>query len=169
MSVDGEAPEALVSELLGDPGEPMPAVEARVAGRMPGQQVIVWEGDASTFQFTYVSRSAEAILGYPCARWTSEPTFWADLVVAPMDRADAVAYCALATVKRRHHVFDYRAISADGRTVWLRDLVQVIVGPRGVAERLRGAMIDISAERSARGTFLAGPEERRPSRDELER
>ena len=32
---------------------------------------IVWEADAETFAFTYVSPQAERILGYPLARWTA--------------------------------------------------------------------------------------------------
>ena len=31
---------------------------------------IVWEADAQTFQFTFVSPQAERILGYPCSQWT---------------------------------------------------------------------------------------------------
>src|SRR6266480_2404681 len=39
---------------------------------------IVWEADAQTFAFTFVSPQAERMLGYPLARWTTEPTFWKD-------------------------------------------------------------------------------------------
>src|SRR5829696_9034061 len=37
---------------------------------------IVWEADAQTFQFTFVSEKAERLLGYPIAQWTSDPNFW---------------------------------------------------------------------------------------------
>ena len=34
---------------------------------------IVWEIDARTFQFSFVSKKAERLLGYPVERWLHEP------------------------------------------------------------------------------------------------
>ena len=39
-------------------------------------EAIVWRCDALTFRFTFVSRQAEALLGYPVERWLNEPHFW---------------------------------------------------------------------------------------------
>lgn len=153
--------------VLGGGLDPMQLVEERARQAYPGVAVIAWEGDAATFQFTYVSRAAEEILGYPVERWTSEPSFWSDQVIVPEDSQEAVAYCALATAGRRDHVFEYRARSASGKILVLRDLVRVILGPKGLAERLRGLMFDVSEERS----LTLRPQELRarenPSRDEL--
>ena len=164
--MSSKAFEALVDECFGRLAEPVDAVERRVAQVFADRRVIVWEGDAQTFEFTYVSSAAEELLGYPASRWTTEPTFWADVVVAPADRGDAIAYCALATTKRRHHAFDYRAHAADGRVVWLRDYVRVIVGPRGIATTLRGLMFDVTGERTAADADQ-GPTFRAPSLAEL--
>jgi hypothetical protein len=49
----------------------------------------------------------------------------------------------MATGNGRDHDFQYRARSADGRVVLLHDIVKVVKGKRGVAERLRGIMIEI--------------------------
>ena len=65
----------------------------------------------------------------------------------PDDRDDAVTYCALATGKGRDHMFEYRARTADGRLVWLRDFVMVIRSADSVSLRLRGAMFDVSREK----------------------
>ena len=43
----------------------------------------------------------------------------------------------------RDHTFEYRMIAADGRQVWLRDLVTV-VSENGMPVLLRGVMIDIT-------------------------
>jgi PAS domain-containing protein len=137
----------LVAACLEDLAEPIEHVDARAA-RLATDPVIVWEGDAQTFQFSFVSSSAERLLGYPVRRWVDEPTFWADVVIAPDDRDEAIAYCALATAKRADHVFEYRARRSDGGVLWLRDYVRVIVGPRKVATKLRGIMFDVSAERA---------------------
>src|SRR5690348_15495438 len=37
---------------------------------------IVWEADARTFEFSFVSEQAEPILGYPVEQWLREPQFW---------------------------------------------------------------------------------------------
>lgn len=103
---------------------------------------IVWEADARTFQFTFVSQQAERLLGYPIERWLTEPTFWQDNIY-PDDRASAVAFCVSATAQKRNHDFEYRMIAADGHIVWLRDIVSVIV-ENGVPVKLRGVMVDVT-------------------------
>jgi PAS domain-containing protein len=134
---------AKIDEIFGADDDPMVVVEHRAKKLLEGQRPIVWEGDAQTFQFGFVSGHAQAVLGYPASRWIEEPTFWADIVVHPDDRNDAIAYCALATGKGIDHDFKYRARAADGRTVVLHDIVKVIKGRRGVAERLRGIMVEV--------------------------
>lgn len=133
-----------LAALLGDLDVPMSEVEARIQ-QVFGPGAIVWEGDAATFQYGYVSESAVAALGYPTERWLREQAFWADVVVHEYDREDAVSYCALATARKQHHVFDYRALSAAGELVWFRDYVKVLLGPRGLPVRLRGFMLDVSS------------------------
>ncbi|MBI3915633.1 MAG: PAS domain S-box protein [Betaproteobacteria bacterium] len=108
---------------------------------------IVWRADAHTFQFNFVSRQAETILGYPVRRWLDEPGFWTDHL-HPEDSAAAVAYCVKATSELRAHDFEYRMIAADGRTVWLRDLVQV-EAENGQARELVGVMVDITDQKEA--------------------
>lgn len=132
-----------VSRIFGSDDDPMAFVEHRARQLLPELRPIVWEGDAQTFQFQFVGGAAEDVLGYPASRWTTEPTFWADIVVHPEDRNDAIAYCALATGKGIDHDFQYRARCSDGRTVRLHDIVKVIKGPRGVAQRLRGLMVEL--------------------------
>jgi PAS domain S-box-containing protein len=108
---------------------------------------IVWEADAQTFEMLFVSNQAERILGYPVARWTEEPGFWASHV-HPDDRLWALDFCKRAVAEGRHHEFDYRMIAADGRTVWLHDVVSVVV-ENGRPARLRGVMVDISERKQA--------------------
>ena len=133
-----------VAEAFGDGTEPIEIVARRAEALFGDARIIVWEGDAQTFEFSFVSASAEEVLAHPVARWTTEATFWADHVVHPDDRDEAIAYCALATGKGVDHAFVYRAKAADGTTVPLLDYVQVIKSKRGIAERLRGIMIDVS-------------------------
>jgi PAS domain S-box-containing protein len=105
---------------------------------------IVWECDARTFVFSFVSEQAERLLGYRRAQWL-ESGFWISHIY-PDDRDWVVEYCTEATRARRDHDFEYRMVAADGRTVWLRDIVTVVVDEQDV-DRLRGVMVDITEQR----------------------
>src|SRR5215203_931998 len=97
---------------------------------------IVWEADPATFQFSFVSEEAERILGFPPQQWIDEPGFWRRHT-HPDDIERCTAYCMEATKKGRDHAFDYRMIAADGRVVWLRDIVSVLQA-EGMPTRLVG-------------------------------
>jgi len=103
---------------------------------------VIWEGDPDTLRFTYVSPESTQLLGYSPGQWTADPSFWPDHI-HPDDREWAVSYCREATRRMERHEFDYRMIAADGRTVWLHDVVNVIARD-GRPERLVGVMIDIT-------------------------
>jgi len=117
---------------------------------------IVWEADARTFRFAFVSQQAERLLGYPVERWLTEPTFWQDHL-HPEDRAWAVEFCVRATQEKRAHELEYRIIAADGRTVWLRDMVTVVVDHKQ-AMTLRGVMVDITQRKRAEETLRESEE-----------
>jgi len=108
---------------------------------------IVWEIEIPTLSFTFVSKQAERLLGYPVEEWTGEPDFWINHM-HPDDRGWAVDFCLAATKKLENYEFDYRMIAADGRVVWLRDYVAVD-SKDGVAVGLRGVMIDITERKQA--------------------
>lgn len=118
---------------------------------------IVWEADGKTFQFTFVSPQAEHILGYPVEQWFNEPDFWRKHT-HPDDADWCAAYCLDATTQHRDHEFKYRMIAADGRVVWLQDIVSVKI-EADESVRLRGIMIDIT-ERMRADEALAESETR---------
>ncbi|MCB1940617.1 MAG: PAS domain S-box protein, partial [Candidatus Accumulibacter sp.] len=107
---------------------------------------IVWEADALTFDFTFVSRQAERLLGYPIAEWL-QPGFWTQHL-HPLDREWAPEYRQSGTRDLAAHDFEYRFIADDGRTVWLHDVVTVIE-EKGAPRWLRGIMVDITRRRQA--------------------
>jgi PAS domain S-box-containing protein len=122
--------------------------EMRYHNFVHGLDAIVWEADATSLRFTFVSRRAEAILGYPIQRWLREPEFWMN-IIHPDDRERAVGLCRIATEEGRDNEFEYRAITADGREVWLHDKVYVVRDEEGGAQRLRGLMVDITGRKRA--------------------
>ena len=107
---------------------------------------IVWEADARTFEFSFVSPQAERMLGYPAEQWLS-PGFWVKHV-HPEDVEWCTKFCIQATEQGQDHEFEYRMIAADGRAVWLHDVVSVQMAPHG-PERLMGVMIDVTSRKVA--------------------
>lgn len=108
---------------------------------------IVWEAEAETLAFSFVSRQADKLLGYPSEQWLTEPTFWKDHL-HPEDLDRAVHFWLDAKTEKRKHDCEYRMIAADGRVVWIRDLVTVVLQD-GLPTHLRGVMADVSERKRA--------------------
>jgi two-component system cell cycle sensor histidine kinase/response regulator CckA len=109
---------------------------------------IVWEADPATWRFTYVSLQSEAVLGYPAEDWLESPEFWIEHI-HPEDRERAIAECARATEAGLDHELEYRMIHADGRTVYIADVVRVLLDEEGNPEVVRGIMFDVTARKQA--------------------
>jgi len=121
--------------------------ERRYRMLVESSSAIFWEGDPETLEFGFVSHEAEALLGYPVSDWLESPDFWV-AHMHPADRHWAPSYCMEASREGREHQFDYRMIAADGRVVWLRDIVAV-VRDNGGRPRNVGVMIDITETKQA--------------------
>jgi two-component system cell cycle sensor histidine kinase/response regulator CckA len=119
------------------------SAEERPANLSENLDAVMWEADPVTFQFTYVSRGAERFLGYTLEHWLTRPAFWVD-VLHPDDRERAVNECQNAVRECRDHDFEYRVLAADGRVLWVRDLVRVICNESGQPTGLHGVMLDIT-------------------------
>jgi len=126
--------------------------EYHYRGLVESLSAIAWEASISDFTYSYVSPHAEQLLGYPRAHWLI-PGFWRN-IIHPADLVRAETYCYRETRANRDHSIDYRVITADGRCLWVRDIVSLIkYGPEPV---LRGLMIDISeAKRTEEALLLS--------------
>jgi len=114
--------------------------EYHYRGLVESLSAIAWEADANDFTYSYVSPHAEDLLGYPLSQWL-RPGFWRS-IIHPDDALWAQAYCDSETAAGRDHSLDYRVIRADGRSLWVRDIVSLI--EHGHKPVMRGLMIDIS-------------------------
>ena len=120
--------------------------EQRLHDIVQGLHAIVWEADAQTWQFTFVSQRAIDILGYPIEHWLTQPDFWVSHI-HPEDRQRSIAYCIERAEQGLDHELEYRALAADGRVVWLQDIVHVVRDAEGPVRQLRGVMIDITTHK----------------------
>jgi PAS domain S-box-containing protein len=112
---------------------------------------IVWEADARTLQFTFVSRQAERLRGYPLERWFTEPTFFRDHI-HPDDRDQVVGGARAAIEEKRDQDFTYRMLGVDGREVWLHNRMKVVVENEHVSW-VRGVMVDVTQQKRLEAQF----------------
>lgn len=108
--------------------------------------VVPWEASAKTWQFIYVGPQAVKLLGYPVAAWYQKD-FWVKHL-HPDDRKYAVDFRLTSSRARKAFEFEYRMIASDQSVVWLHDIVSVDLA-KGVPEKLRGYMIDITERKQA--------------------
>jgi len=120
-----------------------------------GVDAILWEADPESWQMRFVSPRAEAILGYPVTQWLDEPQFWAEHL-HPDDRFHAVRRCLQPLDSGKYFQSEYRMLAADGRVVWLRDvmhLVETAAPDGGRARVIRGLAYDITHQKESAATL----------------
>jgi PAS domain S-box-containing protein len=108
---------------------------------------IVWESTPDTFQFTFVSRQVERLLGYQPEEWLANPRFWQEKL-HPEDAAQAIQTCRDMVARREPYNHEYRMIAADGRPVWIRESGDVLI-EHGQPAAVRGIFQDITEQKAA--------------------
>jgi signal transduction histidine kinase/CheY-like chemotaxis protein len=122
------------------------------------EHAIFWEADPQTFQFSFVSESAQKLLGYPIEQWLQELDFGMNLLHSE-DRECAIAYSREAIAQGRDFELEYRNVGADGQIVWFRTKVYLVRDDRNTVQKLRGLTIDISESKKAEASLKAQAEE----------
>jgi diguanylate cyclase (GGDEF)-like protein/PAS domain S-box-containing protein len=112
---------------------------------------IIWRGLPGR-GLTYVSPEAEKILGYPLSAWTDSPSFWQDHI-HPDDRRWVIEYSNIESIKLKGYNCDYRMLAADGRVVWLHDIVRVVPDEKGFPGVLIGIMLDITSSKQVESSL----------------
>jgi PAS domain S-box-containing protein len=107
-----------------------------------GIDAIVWEANAGTGKYHYVSRRAESLLGYPLARWRTKGFF--ESILHDDDRAGVMARRESAAQTGKSFNDEYRLRAQSGAIVWVRDVVQAGKNVDGSMTQLRGVLIDIT-------------------------
>ena len=109
---------------------------------------IFWEAEFYGAGFTFVSQGAEQILGFPVDRWLADPEFWISRV-HPEDREHVVkAWTQARDPHSPSGEFEFRAISASNRTLWLHQKVLTHRAPTGEPRRI-GVILDVTDRKEA--------------------
>jgi PAS domain S-box-containing protein len=134
--------------------------EERFLELVQSVDAIVWEAETLAGEelnpsrprrYTFVSRRAEELLGFPVKSWISDPEFWPKLIHHD-DRDRVIATCLEATREGRDCRLEYRAMAHDGRVIWLCDHMRVVKESDGRIRR-HGVMVDITGRRRIEETL----------------
>jgi PAS domain S-box-containing protein len=108
---------------------------------------IVWEWSPDTFEFTFVSRQVERMLGYTPESWLSDPQFWQEKL-HPEDAEKALRTCHEMVARRQPYSYEYRMLAADDRIVWIRESGVVLI-EKDQPVAVRGIFLDITEHKKA--------------------
>jgi diguanylate cyclase (GGDEF)-like protein/PAS domain S-box-containing protein len=120
--------------------------ERRFRHLVESTDVIPWSADPDTLRFTYVGPQAVKLLGYAQQQWYKDG-FWLERM-HPDDRGWVLRKARSALEQGRDTELEYRMLTADGRTVWLRDSFGVVQDDGGQAS-LQGFLFDITTRKRA--------------------
>jgi len=104
-------------------------------------KAIPWKLNWITKEFEYIGPQIEGLLGWTPESWATAQD-WIDRI-HPDERAETANLCISQSEFGVDHEADYRALTADGGYVWVRDVVHVL-RENGVTTALVGFIFDIS-------------------------
>jgi PAS domain S-box-containing protein len=91
----------------------------------------------------YTSPQIESLLGYPLDEWMADPGLW-KIVIHPEDRERVLEANDASNVRGDVYLEEYRVLTRDGRTVWIRDEAWPVRGADGTLLYWRGVILDIT-------------------------
>jgi len=133
--------------------------ELRLRSLIQGLHAIVCEYDGLTDTFTFVSERAESFLGYSIERW-NESDFWKQIIHED-DYEDAVAGFRAVSQPDEGRQYTFRVTAANGCTIWLRNIVNVVRTPDGAIATRRCVIVDATEQQAAHELLTAEMERNR--------
>jgi PAS domain S-box-containing protein len=139
--------------------------EQRLGQLLETTKILVWEAEPTTWKFSYVSKQAVEMLGYPVAQW-----YKPDFLFSHTHRSDeqrARSFCGKHPHAADQHDLTFRMLARDGRVVWVQNVITV-TRVNGKPARMHGFMIDITERKRAEealrelsGRLIAAQEDER--------
>jgi PAS domain S-box-containing protein len=120
----------------------------RLRGLLEDLDAIVWEVDAATGEFSFVSEGATTIVGFTPEEWTGQRGFWAEHL-HPDDRERTVReFRDASSIPGALHELEYRFLARGHRILWLRQAGHVLTDLEGQPTIVRGLIHDITSRKA---------------------
>jgi len=147
-------PEAVTPEPVVEVPAPVSELPAPVAETMafPASELIdnldaaIWAVELPSMNFLFVSPRMEAMLGFQPDQWTANPSSWTERVY-PADREWVTQSYQRALERGEGHACEFRALTSDGRIVWLRESARLLKNSEGNPNYLIGVTVDVTERR----------------------
>lgn len=103
---------------------------------------------APNWPLEFISDEIEQLSGYPATDLLENRVRLSGSLVHPDDRPQAAAVLAAAVADMAHYLVEYRLLHRDGRVIWVQERGQVVCDAGGIAARIDGVLVDISARKA---------------------
>jgi PAS domain S-box-containing protein len=120
----------------------------RLRGLVEDLDAIVWEVDAGTGEFSFVSEGATTVVGFTPDQWLGDPGFWIDHVHEEDRQRTVEEFRRASSVPGALHEIEYRFLARGGREIWLRQVGHVVTDLEGGPTVVRGLMHDITSRKA---------------------
>ena len=115
--------------------------ETKLKKLIDSTSAIPWKLEIATQKFTYMGEQIAQVTGYQ-ARDFVDFDSW-NSKIHPDDRERAIAFCRSVTTKNAGQEIVFRVLTADGRTIWIRNIVFIETVDNKPAFR-KGFFLDIT-------------------------
>ncbi|HET6312283.1 MAG TPA: PAS domain S-box protein, partial [Chloroflexia bacterium] len=114
---------------------------------LPGVPYIYNACQDGDIEVLFVSPKVQELLGFTQAEWLSDPTLWS-CQLHNDDRARVLAQYTAACERGETFASEYRMLTRDGRTVWIRDEAQITQSSDGNGQLMLGMLLDVTWQRN---------------------
>ncbi|MDA8413197.1 MAG: diguanylate cyclase [Desulfobacteraceae bacterium] len=121
--------------------------EKRFRDLVDGLDAVVWEADAQSRRFTFISNQVENMFLIPMEEWLSAADFFKEQIERG-DRERVLAAYQRSVEEEAGCRLEYRRISNDGTVVWVQDNIRIVSDEEG-KKQLRGVMVDVTHKKNA--------------------
>ncbi len=120
--------------------------EHRLRDLVSGLDAVICEIDTWTGCPSFLSLRAETFLGHPLDKWLAQPDFLTE-IIHTSDRARATALFPAFVENGQDYEYEFRALSEDKDTVWMRNIVRLVRDDQGGVLLLRCVIVDVTTQR----------------------
>lgn len=126
------------------------AVSPASAEVVENLQATVWAVSIPSMKAVFLSKHVNDLLGFEAAHWLENGVFWKERI-HPDDRDWVLRKYNAALADPAEHnasvVCEYRAITAVGNAIWVRETARILSDPEGHPQYLMGITADVTQRR----------------------